>query len=278
VLFDVTAATGVVTLDGQVLRAGEVILSAGAYGSAGILLRSGVGPGADLGRLGIAVVSDLPVGRRLQDHPFYYNIYALRAEVNAMSPAAGAIVWTRSSEAVGDELDLHISATHLADPGISPTGGAIVLATAVTQPDSIGSVALRSRDPKDGLVIDLNFLAEPRDRRRMLEGVQISRRIGAAAAMAAVVDSELTPGPGIGDDAALERVIRQQMDTYQHPTSTAPMGGDGDPWSVVDSVGNVRGVSRLRVVDASIMPRAVSTAPNLTTIMLAEHIARTSLL
>ncbi|GAA3111459.1 GMC family oxidoreductase N-terminal domain-containing protein [Pseudonocardia yunnanensis] len=277
VLFDGTAATGIVTLDGQVLRAGEVILSAGTYGSAGILMRSGIGPATDLGRHGIEVVSDLPVGRRFQDHPFYYNIYTLKPDANAMSPAAGAIVWTRSSEAIGDELDLHISATHLADPSISPTGGAIVLATAVTQPDSIGSVALRSRDPQDGLAIDLNFLAEPRDRRRMLEGVQISRRIGRDSAMAAVVDGELTPGPGIRDDTALEQVIRQQLDTYQHPTSTAPMGGDGDPWAVVDSAGNVRGVSRLRVVDASIMPRVPSTAPNVTTIMLAEHIARTNM-
>ena len=132
--------------------------------------------------------------------------------------------------------------------------------------------------PKDGLAIDLNFLAEPRDRRRMLEGVQISRRIGRDTAMTAVVDSELTPGPGIRDDTALEQAIRQQLDTYQHPTSTAPMGGENDPWAVVDNAGNVRGVNRLRVIDASIMPRALSTAPNLTTIMLAEHIARTNLL
>src|SRR6201991_3915132 len=134
------------------------------------------------------------------------------------------------------------------------------------------------RDPQDGLAIDLNFLAEPRDRRRMLEGVQISRRIGRDSALAAGVDGEPTPGPGIRDPPALEQGIRQQLDTYQHPTSTAPMGGDGDPWAVVDSAGNVRGVSRLRVVDASIMPRALSTPPNVTVIMLAEHIARTNML
>jgi len=66
----------------------------------------------------------------------------------------------------GHRARLHISATHFVGPFISPTGGAIVLAIAVTWPDSIGTVGLRSPDPKDGLAINYNFLAEPRDRRR----------------------------------------------------------------------------------------------------------------
>src|SRR2546423_9406990 len=77
VLFDGTTATGVVAADGTEYRAGEVILSGGTYGSAAILLRSGVGPADDLTGLGIGVVTDLPVGRLLQDQPGYYNVYAL---------------------------------------------------------------------------------------------------------------------------------------------------------------------------------------------------------
>ena len=277
VLFEGRTATAVVTLDGEVLRAGELILSAGTFGSAGILLRSGVGPAADLAPHGIEVVADLPVGLRFQDHPFYYNLYAVRPEFGAMTPG-GAIVWTRSREAQGDELDIHISATHLADPAWSPTGSAIVLAIAVTTPESIGRVALRSRDPKDGLAIDYNFLATARDQHRMLEGVKLSRAIARTGPMADVLAGELAPGDDVRDDATLMQVVDQNLASYQHPTSTAPMGGDDDEWAVVDAAGLVRGVRNLRVVDASILPQVPSTPTNLTTIMVAERIARRHLL
>ena len=72
----------------------------------------------------------------------------------------------------------------------------------------------------------------------------------------------------------LFRVIREQLTQYDHSTSTAPMGGPSDPWAVVDNSAAVRGVGRLRVVDASILPHVPSTTTNVTTIMLAEHISR----
>lgn len=273
VLFSGTNATGVLTADGTVHRAQEVILSAGTYGSPAILLRSGVGPAGDLTALGIDVVADLPVGQRLQDHPFYYNAYALSPDALGMTPAVGALLWTASEHAVGDELDLHITATHLIDPGYSPTGGAIVLAVAVTQPDSTGTLSLSSRDPSAAPVIDNNYLATERDRARMLEGVKLSRRIGRNPLFASVVAAEMLPGDTVQGDEALAASIAVGLQTYSHPTSTAPMGGPGDPWAVVDPTGAVRGVSNLRVVDASIMPQVPSTATNVTTIMIAERIA-----
>ena len=102
VLFDGDRAVGVVTASGAEIHAGEVILSAGSYGSPAILLRSGVGPAADLAALGIDVVADLPVGQHLQDQPFYYNAYALKVDALDMRPAVGALLWTQSSEAHGD--------------------------------------------------------------------------------------------------------------------------------------------------------------------------------
>jgi choline dehydrogenase len=120
-----------------------------------------------------------------------------------------------SSEASADELDLHVSATHYdVDPAASPTGGAIVLAIAVTRPDSIGTVSLRSRDPKDAPAISYNFLAEPRDQRRLLEGVKLSRRIARDELMASVLAGELTPGDEVQDDETLFRVIREQLVRY----------------------------------------------------------------
>jgi choline dehydrogenase len=275
VLFDGPAAIGIVTADGEVIGAGEVVLSAGAYGSPSILLRSGVGPAGDLAALGIPVVADLPVGQHLQDQPFFYNAYALKAGAD-MDPVMGALLWTASSEAQGDELDLHVTATHLMDPSYSPTGAAIVLAIAVVTPESRGTLRLRSRDPQAPPNIDNNFLAEERDRRRLLEGVKVSRRIGRNDAFAQHVELEMLPGDGVEDGAALGEFIESNLATYGHPTSSVPMGGNGDRFAVVDSDGAVIGLSNLRVIDASVMPATPSTATNLTTIMIAEHLAKRS--
>jgi choline dehydrogenase len=277
VLFSGLAATGVRTVDGTVYAAGQVILSAGSYGSASILLRSGVGPALDLAGLGIEVVADLPVGQRLQDQPIHASVYALNAEAREMSPAVGALVRTASSQARGDELDLMISAAHLIDPGSSPTGGAIVLAVAVVRPESRGTLKLGGAGPRDQPVIDYNLLATGRDRSRMLEGVKITREIGRAKAFAAVIEGEMVPGDQVRDDADLQRAIDEQVGSFQHSTSTAPMGGDNDQWAVVDGAGAVRGLGNLRVIDASILPEVPSVPTNLTTIMVAEHIYRHAL-
>jgi choline dehydrogenase len=273
VRLDAGRATGVIASDGSLFPADEVVLSAGAYGSPAILLRSGIGPAAELPNLGIDVIEDLPVGQRLHDHPFFYNPYALASGALDMMPRAGALLWTASSEAEDGELDLQISANHLMDPSLSPTGGAIVLAIALVRPESRGAIRLRSRDPGDPPVIDCNFLATPRDRSRMLEGVKLSRSIGRQPAFAPLIAAELVPGDGVQDDAELAQFIESNIATYGHPTATAPMGGPNDPWGVVDSDGAVKGVAALRVVDASIMPAAPSVATNLTTIMIAERIA-----
>jgi choline dehydrogenase len=273
VLFDQRRAIGVVTASGAKIPAGEVILSGGSYGSPAILLRSGVGPAADLVKLGIDVVADLPVGQRLQDQPFYYNAYALKADALAMRPAVGALLWTQSSEARGDELDLHIAVTHLLPPEYSPTGGAIVLSVAVVKPNSRGTLVLRSRDPREQPEIDCNYLAEDRDTRRMLEGVKLARKIGRNPALARFVELEIMPGDAVGDDQ-LGDVIASNLASYGHPTGTVPMGGPQDPWAVVDSHGAVKGIDGLRVVDASIMPVVPSVALNPTTTMIAERIAK----
>ena len=190
-----------------------------------------------------------------------------------MRPAVGALLWTQSSEARGDELDMHIAVTHLLPPEYSPTGGAISLSVAVVKPDSRGTLTLRSRDPREQPEIDCNFLAEDRDARRMLEGVKLARKIGRNPALAQFLELEIMPGDAVGDDQ-LADVIASNLASYGHPVATAPMGGPQDPWAVVDSQGAVKGIDGLRVVDASIMPVVVSVALNPTTIMIAERIAK----
>jgi choline dehydrogenase len=272
VLFDGTTATGVLAADGTAYRGREVILAGGTYGSPAILLRSGIGPADELTALDIAVVADLPVGQRLQDQPGYYNAYALAPDHLEMTPAVGSLLWTGSSEAADGELDLHLSATHLMDGSLSPTGGAIVLTAALLRPESTGTVKLASRDPRDAPLIDANYLGTGRDARRMLEGVKLARAIARNPVFAPFTAGELTPGDAVTDDDALSQAIAGNLAIYGHPTSTAPMGGSSDPWAVVDSVGAVRGVSGLRVADASIIPEVPSSTTNVTVIMLAERI------
>jgi choline dehydrogenase len=178
------------------------------------------------------------------------------------------LIWTASGEAIGDELDLHVVATQLADGDATPSGGALVLAVAVVRPDSRGTLRLRSRDPLDPPIIDSNFLSEPRDRRRLLEAVRLTRTLARGEVLKPLLANELVPGDGVEDDDALLDAIETNIASYGHPAATAPMG------SVVDSTGAVHDIVNLRVIDASILPRLTSAAPNLTVIGVAEHLAR----
>jgi choline dehydrogenase len=191
-----------------------------------------------------------------------------------MTPAVGSLLWTASSEAVSDELDIHVTATHLMDGAFSPTGGAIVLMSALVQPESTGTLKLAGRDPNEAPLIDPNYLGTARDARRMLEGVKIGRVIARNSVFAPFVAAELTPGDAVADDDTLAQNIVANVAVYGHPTSTSPMGRSGGRRAVVDSVGAVKGVSGLRVVDASVIPEVPSSTTNVTVIMLAERICQ----
>jgi choline dehydrogenase len=271
VLLDGSTAAGVIADDGTEYHSDEVILCGGTYGSPAILMRSGIGPSADLRLLGIDVVADLPVGERLQDQAFIPNGFALAPDNLQMVPAVGSLLWTASSSASSGDLDLHVTATHLLPGSASPTGGAIVLAASVVLPEATGTVKLASRDPRDAPLINSNYLGTGRDARRMLEAFRIGREITRQQAFARLTAAELIPGDAVSDDEAAGFVFNN-MTSYGHPTSTVPMGSDIVPWSVVDSVGGVKGVDGLRVVDASIMPEVPSTVLNLGVIMIAERI------
>jgi choline dehydrogenase len=273
VLFNSTTAYGVQLSDGRQFKADEVILSAGTYGSAQILLRSGIGPQKQLTELAIPLVAELPVGENLVEHPFFYNAYA--ADPNAIgrqTPVIAAKIWTKSSFAKAGELDLHITATHSFPPEQSPTKVGFVLAVALTNPQSRGTVKLASKDPNVAPVIDLNFLAIEEDRKRLLEGVKLARQLAKSENLKKMIVKELNPWETETDDQ-LAASIKNTLDTYAHPFATAPMGSAGSKNAVVDSQGNVYKVKGLRVVDASIFPDAVSAAPNPTVIMAAEKIA-----
>lgn len=274
VLIEDGRGVGIKLADGNDIHGGEVILSAGVYGSAPILLRSGIGPADELRRLTIAVVADLPVGKNLKDQPFYFNTYAARPEkIGAQEPSVGALAWFHSSLADSGDEDLHISASHHFPPDKSPTGVGFALAVGLTRPKSIGRVWIESRDPSVAPRIDLNFLAEANDRVRLLEGVRLSRQIAKTTPLADLIDSELSPGQDALEDNEVEASIFATVDAYHHAVASAPMGNPGDSRAVVDSQGRVFGVDGLSVIDASIIPDAISVATNITTMAIAEQLS-----
>lgn len=270
---DATRATGVRLSDGSELIADEVILAAGTYGSPAILLRSGIGPAKHLLDIGIPLRKDLPVGEGLQDHPFYYVALAAdKDKIGAAVPVIGAKVWTASTQATAGELDLHITATHLIDQSLSPTGAAFVLAVGLTRPVARGSLTLSSKDPGAKPVIDLNFLGEDIDKSRLIEGIRLAHKIASAKPLASITTAYMSPGPESSDEQLINDGLGF-LDTYHHPVSTAAIGEPGSRYGVVDSYGRVYGISGLRVIDGSIIPDAPSPAINPTIIGMAEIFA-----
>ncbi|MGN6827982.1 GMC family oxidoreductase [Paucibacter sp. M5-1] len=267
-------AQGVRLADGTVVSAGEVILSAGTYVSPAILMRSGIGPSEVLRGLDIPVVSELPVGRRLQDHPLVPTVWSIRKEAVGLPYAPiGAMLWTSSRQAINGEADLNISTAPIPEGSQPPQGAMFLLFAALVRPRSVGSLSIASRDPNAAPVIDLGFLTDDGDRERLVDGIEMIRDIARQQPLADIVSEELAPGPAHGDRAAISATLTATVQSYAHPTSTVPMGGPRDAGAVVDIDGRVRGIHGLRVVDASVWPDVPSVATGFPTMMLAERIA-----
>ena len=142
------------------------------------------------------------------------------------------------------------------------------LAVSIARPESRGSIMAVSADPLERPKIRPNYLSAANDLRVILSGVALARKIFAAPAFARHSVAEITPGPGIVSDAALGEHIRANGTTIYHPVGTCRMGED--PGAVVDSRLRVRGLSGLRIIDASIMPQVTTGNTNAPTIMIAE--------
>lgn len=273
VLFEGTRAVGVRLANGESFAAGEVVLAAGTYGSAAVLLRSGVGPAGDLRALGVRAVADLPVGRRLQDHPFSFLQFAAVPEALGLGiPPIAAMLRTSTAAAAPGMLDINVTAVHFGDPSDSPTGATFMLGVALTQPTSVGSLRLQSLDPREAPLIDVGFFRDQADLERLVDAVQMAREVARAAPMSALIDHEMAPGAAVVTRAALAEAIPKTVDTYHHPTSTCAMGTD-PATSVVGQDGRVHGLDGLLVADASVMPATISVPTNVTTLMIAERIA-----
>jgi choline dehydrogenase-like flavoprotein len=254
----------------ETIGAELVVLAAGTYASPALLIRSGVGPAADLKALGAQCQVDLPgVGQNLADHP--WAPAPLPATISADGPGFQAVLtWHSTETGASDPPDLQI----FAQGPFNNDGRAIAaLCAALLKPHSRGRVTLRSLDPAVPPIIDLALLTDDRDLRRLMEGLQHAHRLLAMPEFDAVSDDARQRSSGLADDDLRARVWAN-VRTYHHPTGTCAMGPD-PRHAVVDAHGRVHGTERLVVADASIMPQIPSANTNLPTIMLAERIAAT---
>jgi choline dehydrogenase len=152
--------------------------------------------------------------------------------------------------------------------GVLHSFSGFTLSVSQLQVESRGSVRIKSADPRAAPAIQYNFLSTENDRRVMVDGLKLIRRIAAAAPLAGYIVKEEFPGAEARSDEELLAVVRQSGETVFHPTSTCRMGTD--PRAVVDSQLRVKGLQGLRVVDASVMPAVVSGNTNAAVIAVAE--------
>ncbi len=277
----------------------EVILSAGAVGSPQLLLLSGIGPRNELGRHSIGVAHELPgVGKNLQDHldavvsmrnrsrlafsfhplSLFRSIWALLryvfkrdGELTSNIAEAGGFLKSSPKEAIPD-LQFHFAPVGNSSHGqnLLPvfTGYAHSLLTCDLRPLSRGEIRLASTDPLVPPEIDPCHFEDERDLDKLVAAIRKAREIFAQPAFAGHNGVELEPGAAQQTDDELKQWLRGHAETLYHPVGTCKMGND--PMAVVDERLRVRGISGLRVVDASIMPTLIGGNTNVPTTMIAE--------
>jgi choline dehydrogenase len=271
--------TGVRTADGREAPGRQVVLCAGAYGSPAILLRSGIGPAAELRALGIPVVADRPgVGAHLLDHPFLLfaaaddrAAYVVRPEYAPAAPSVVPLLIKARSRQATEEIDLHITYGYERDEARGRWGAYFVVCLEWAR--STGRVRLSSPDPAATLAIDHGYLADPADLEVLCDGAELAARLLATPPLAAVVE----PAPGKVPDwrgrDELRAWVRDHVATTFHPSSTCRMGPAADPGAVVDHAGRVHGVAGLRVADAAIFPSGPRANLHCTVVAVAEKLA-----
>lgn len=290
-------AVGLVVESGgelQEVRGREIVLSAGAIQSPAILLRSGIGPSAELSALGIESVVDLPgVGKHLMDHPMTPVLCRPRGDsADPTKPTTQALLRYTAEGGEFNDMQVYLlghiqlgwggrlvfsgegegsSSSEEAEEGPEFVWG---IAPGVQLPHSYGSVTLASSDYRDAPVIDLSFDDNEEDRRRLREGVRLAWRLAHEPSLSQHHDGVLDLTEGIvADDGELDGWIHDRVTSMAHPTCTNRMGEDPSSGAVVDGEGRVYGLSGLRVVDGSIMPTLIRANTNFTCMMIGERVA-----
>jgi len=275
----------------------EVILSGGAVNSPQLLMLSGIGPPDHLIEAGIDVVADSPgVGANLSDHPAVPvvwstprirglwektgNVGALRWQLTHRGPLTSNVAESggfahSEPNLPAPDLQLHVLPAPYRDQGLAdPAQRAMTVLVGLIDVRSRGRIRLRSADPRHRSAIDPGYLSDGGgDARALVAGLKMAREFVTARPMAAICRSEIAPGAHIRSDAELLDYVRSSVATLYHPVGTCAMGSEARWSSVLDPELRVRGVSGLRVVDASVMPTVPRGNTNAPTIAIAERAA-----
>ncbi|MEV2254205.1 GMC oxidoreductase [Streptomyces sp. NPDC050147] len=265
---------------GTVRARREVIVSCGAIDSPKLLMLSGIGPAGHLREVGVDVRVDSPgVGAHLQDHPEGVIMWEAKQPMVTSSTQWWEIGIFANTEPGLDRPDLmfHYGSVpfdmNTYRRGYPTTDNAFCLTPNVTRARSMGTVRLRSRDFRDKPKVDPRYFTHEHDIRVMTYGLRLAREIAAQAPMAHWAGAELAPGPDTTTDDELFAYIRQTHNTVYHPAGTVRMGATGDADSPLDPELRVKGVTGLRVADASVMPFLPAVNPCITTMMIGEKCA-----
>lgn len=276
----------------------EVILSSGAIGSPRLLMLSGIGPADHLRKVGVDIVLDQPeVGSNLQDHLDLFTIFectgdhtydkyaklhwsaiaALQYALTKRGPVASNLFetggfWYAEEGARSPDIQFHMGLGSGIEAGVDKMkNSGVTLNSAYMRPRSRGTVRLASNDPFAAPLIDPNYWEDPHDRTMSIRGLKLAQKIMRQDGLKSFVKREVLPGPDVQTDEDYFKYACANAKTDHHPAGTCRMGGDDG--SVVDPRLKFRGIDGLRVVDASIMPRLISSNTNAPTIMIAEKAA-----
>lgn len=277
----------------------EVVVSSGAIGSPHLLLRSGIGPADELRSVGVDMVHDLPgVGQNLQDHTDCFLIYNLKSDTSydkykklrwQMVAAAqyalfgngpitsnicegGAFWWGDKNDPVPD-LQYHFLPGAGIEEGVETTdsGNGCTLNVYACRPKSRGRIALRSADPSAPPLVDPNYLSDPYDVDRLVDGIRLGQEIMAQPSLESYVSAGHLPSTPLKTRQGLEDFVRRYTQGAYHMGGACKIGID--EMAVVDPKLRVHGIDGLRVADTSVMPSLTSGNLNAPAIMIGERAA-----
>lgn len=259
----------------EVVEADEIILAAGAFGTARLLLASGIGPAEQLRTAGIDPVADLPgVGASFSDHPTVWVDFAptpaLAARAATADDADAPFPLALSLGAdggPGDDVEILVC-TRPPDASSDAPAGATVDAApygvivGLQRPVARGTVVAASAHPLDAPKISYGYLEDPADRAALRTGVRRAATLLTSPAMSHVVQGLVGLGAAtLEDDAHLDAWIAARLGSASHTCGTAPMGPPSDALAVADGTGLVRGIAGLRIADTSLLPFVPSRGP-----------------
>ncbi|MEZ2306877.1 GMC family oxidoreductase [Paraburkholderia sp. RCC_158] len=301
IVFEGERAVGVeYTARGALMQArasSEVIVCAGAFATPKLLMLSGIGPAAHLREHGVEVRVDSPgVGENLQDHNvavvsmtthgqhgYFGEDRGARALWNGLQYLAfhngpiasnGAETMAFVNLSVPDDepdLQLYCVGVMWPDPQAPKPSYGMTLMANLVRPRSRGTVRLKSADPTDDALVDPNWLHDDEDTKRLVEAIRYLRGIAAHEPFASIVKAEVGPGLQLQSDDELSEYIRRTTESNYHPVGTCRMGHPDDPMSVLTPDLQVKGVTGLRVFDASMMPSIISSNTNATVMAVADR-------